>query len=84
MEILFSFFLSFMFSVNTMAANSNANLQRIFDENKNELEEILKKSEYSSLNIKSMSPESKSNSSASKILPQTQLPSSAGTIDILI
>ena len=34
MEILFSFFLSFMFSVNTMAANSNANLQRIFDENK--------------------------------------------------
>ena len=34
MEILFSFFLSFMFSMNTMMTNSNADLQKIFDENK--------------------------------------------------
>ena len=34
MEILFSFLLSFVFSVNTMVSNSNVNLQKIFDENK--------------------------------------------------
>ena len=33
MEILFSFLLSFVFSVNTMVSNSNVNLQKIFDEN---------------------------------------------------
>ena len=34
MEFLFSFLLSFVFSLNTMVSNSNADLRQIFDENK--------------------------------------------------